>query len=56
MGRLVSANEIANAVTFLASDLASAVTGINLPVDAGYLVAGSWGAYGGLRAARDSQP
>ena len=49
MGRLVRADEIAQAVVFLASDQASAITGVNLPVDAGYLVAGSWQAYGGLR-------
>jgi len=49
LGRLVDADEIARAVTFLASDWASAITGINLPVDAGHLVTGSWGCYGGLR-------
>ncbi|MBS77750.1 SDR family NAD(P)-dependent oxidoreductase [Variovorax sp.] len=49
LGRLVAADEIAHAVTFLASDLASAVTGVNLVVDAGHLVTGSWAAYGGLR-------
>lgn len=49
LGRLVHADEIARAVTFLASDWASAITGINLPVDGGHLVAGSWGSYGGLR-------
>ena len=47
--RLVRPDEIAQAVTFLCTDLASAVTGTNLPVDAGYLVASSWSAYGGLR-------
>ena len=49
LGRLVRADEIAAAVVFLASDLASAVTGANLPVDAGYLVATPWASYGGLR-------
>lgn len=49
LGRLVNADEIARAVTFLASDWACAITGVNLPVDAGHLVAGSWGCYGGLR-------
>jgi NAD(P)-dependent dehydrogenase (short-subunit alcohol dehydrogenase family) len=49
MGRLVEAKEIAAATCFLASDLASAITGVNLPVDAGYLAAAPWGAYGGLR-------
>lgn len=51
LGRLVDADEIARAVVFLASDWASAITGINLPVDAGHLVAGSWNCYGGLRNA-----
>lgn len=50
LGRLVRAEEIAAAVAFLASDLASAITGVNLPVDAGYLVATPWASYGGLRA------
>lgn len=49
LGRLVRPEEIAHAVAFLCSDGASAITGINLPVDAGYLVATSWSAYGGLR-------
>jgi NAD(P)-dependent dehydrogenase (short-subunit alcohol dehydrogenase family) len=49
LGRLVTAQEVAEAVVFLASDRAAAITGVNLAVDAGYLVAGSWAAYGGLR-------
>jgi len=49
LGRLVTSEEIAQAVVFLASNRAAAITGVNLPVDAGYLVAGSWAAYGGLR-------
>lgn len=49
LGRLVAADEIAGAALFLCSPLASAVTGVNLPVDAGYLVAAPWAAYGGLR-------
>ena len=48
-GRLVDPGEIAAAVGFLASDLASGITGVNLPVDAGYLVATPWQSYGGLR-------
>jgi NAD(P)-dependent dehydrogenase (short-subunit alcohol dehydrogenase family) len=48
-GRLVNPDEIANAVAFLMSDEASAITGANLPVDAGWLVAGSWNTYGGVR-------
>lgn len=49
LGQLVQAEDIAKAVLFLASEWAAAITGVNLPVDAGYLVAGSWSSYGGLR-------
>ncbi|OAB55325.1 short-chain dehydrogenase [Phormidium willei BDU 130791] len=49
LGRLVEPEEIARAVAFLASDEAAAITGIALPVDAGYFCAGSWAPYGGLR-------
>lgn len=55
LGRLVQPEEIAAAVVFLASDLASAITGVNLPADAGYLVATPWASYGGLREARTAQ-
>ena len=56
MGRMVTPEDIAEAVLFLASDAARCITGINLPVDAGWLVAGSWAAYGGLPAARGNSP
>jgi NAD(P)-dependent dehydrogenase (short-subunit alcohol dehydrogenase family) len=49
LGRLVEPDEIARAVAFLASADAAAITGVNLPVDCGWLVAGSWHTYGGLR-------
>lgn len=52
LGRLVEPGEIAIAVAFLASDEASAITGVNLPVDAGWLVATSWHTYAGLPGAR----
>jgi NAD(P)-dependent dehydrogenase (short-subunit alcohol dehydrogenase family) len=52
LGRMVEPAEIADAVAFLASDEARAITGVTLPVDAGWLVAGSWASYGGLRPAR----
>ena len=55
LGRLVTAWEVAQAVAFLASDQASGITGINLPVDVGYLVATSWASYGGLLASRVRQ-
>ena len=49
LGRMVEPIEIARACEFLLSDKASAITGINLPVDCGWLLAGSWANYGGLR-------
>lgn len=52
LGRMVEPAEFADAVAFLASDDARAITGVTLPVDAGWLVAGSWHGYGGLRPAR----
>lgn len=54
LGRLVEPAEIARAVTFLASPDAAAITGANIPVDCGWLVAGSWHTYGGLRQAAGS--
>jgi NAD(P)-dependent dehydrogenase (short-subunit alcohol dehydrogenase family) len=45
LGRLVKADEIAAAALYLVSDMASAVTGVVLPVDAGFLVASDWRAY-----------
>jgi NAD(P)-dependent dehydrogenase (short-subunit alcohol dehydrogenase family) len=52
LGRMVEPDEIASAVAFLASDDAGAITGVNLPVDCGWLVAPSWHTYGGIRPAR----
>lgn len=52
MGRMVQPREIGAAVAFLASDAASAITGIDLPVDAGWLAGISWQTYGGLPASR----
>lgn len=51
LGRLVAPQEIAGAVAFLVSDDARAITGVNLPVDCGWLVASSWHTYGGVRQA-----
>lgn len=51
LGRMVEPVDIARAVAFLLSDDAAAITGVNLPVDCGWLVAGSWHTYGGLRPA-----
>lgn len=52
MGRLVRAEEVGKVAAFLLSDEASAVTGINMPVDCGWLVGAHMGTYGGLRDPR----
>jgi len=52
LGRLVEPMEIAKAVAFLVSDDAAAITGINLPIDCGWLAGSTWSAYGGLRQPR----
>lgn len=46
LGRLVNPGEVAAAVAFLLSDDASAITGIDLVVDCGWLAAGSRSTYG----------
>lgn len=48
LNRLVQPSEIADAVAFLLSRSAAAVTGIDLPVDCGWLAGSTWGTYGGL--------
>ncbi len=52
MGRLVDVSEVADAAGFLLSDAARAITGINLPVDAGWLAGSTWMTYGGVPPAR----
>ena len=56
MGRLVAPAEIASAAAFLLSDAASAITGIDLPVDCGWLAGCSWNTYGGIPARRQNAP
>lgn len=53
LGRMVEPGEIAKAVAFLACGDAAAITGVNLPVDAGWLVATSWQTYRGLPGKRN---
>jgi NAD(P)-dependent dehydrogenase (short-subunit alcohol dehydrogenase family) len=48
MNRLVEPMEVAQAIAWLLSPQSSGVTGINLPVDAGYIAGTTWAAYGGL--------
>ncbi len=45
LGRLVKPEEVAEAGYFLCSDAASAITGVNLPVDCGYMAAISYNTY-----------
>lgn len=52
LGRMVLPVEVANTVLFLASDLASAITGANLAVDCGANVTGGWRPYGWVPDAR----
>jgi NAD(P)-dependent dehydrogenase (short-subunit alcohol dehydrogenase family) len=52
LGRLVEPREVAQAVAFLLSDNASGITGANVAVDAGMLVAPSWAMFGGVPASR----
>jgi NAD(P)-dependent dehydrogenase (short-subunit alcohol dehydrogenase family) len=52
LGRMVEASEIGAGVAFLLSDDASAITGINMPIDAGWLAGAHLTTYGGHRPAR----
>ena len=48
MNRLVEPVEVAQAIAWLLSPDSSAVTGVNLPVDAGFIAGSTWAAYGGM--------
>ena len=47
--RLMEPEDSAYAVAFLLSDEASGITGVNLPVEGGWLVMPSWQSYPGIR-------
>lgn len=53
LGRLVEPDEVARVICFLASDESSAITGVTIPVDVGWLATGPWHTYGGLPPARE---
>ncbi|NBQ68017.1 MAG: SDR family oxidoreductase [Nitrosomonadaceae bacterium] len=55
-GKICLPREVAQAAAFLLSDEAGAITGVNLPVDHGWLVATSWQTFGGLRTAVSDSP
>jgi NAD(P)-dependent dehydrogenase (short-subunit alcohol dehydrogenase family) len=48
LGRMVDPEEIGRGVAFLLSDDAAAITGINLPIDAGWLAGAHLTTYGGV--------
>lgn len=52
MHRLVMPDEVADGIGFLLSDAARAITGIIMPIDAGWLCGSSWGTWGGLQGPR----
>lgn len=52
LGRPIQPNEVAEGIEFLASDRASAITGSDLLIDAGWLAASTWGFYGGVPGAQ----
>ncbi|WP_165435064.1 SDR family oxidoreductase [Bradyrhizobium sp. Leo121] len=54
MNRLVEPFEVAQAIAWLLSPKSSGVTGINLPVDAGFIAGSTWTAYGGLPEAPEA--
>ena len=52
LGRLVPAEDVALAIAFLSGREAASITGVVLPVDAGWLVTPPWSTYGGIPGAR----
>ena len=52
MNRLVMPDEVADGIGFLLSDAARAITGIVMPIDAGWLCGSHWGTWGGMQGPR----
>lgn len=52
MNRLVMPEEVADGVGFLLSEAARAITGITMPIDAGWLCGSTWDAWGGIPGPR----
>jgi NAD(P)-dependent dehydrogenase (short-subunit alcohol dehydrogenase family) len=46
LGRLLEPSEVADAIVWLLGAGSRGVTGINLPVDGGFLAGATWSAYG----------
>lgn len=55
LNRLAAPEEVAEAVAFLLSPAASAISGIDLPVDCGWLAGSTWNTYGGLPGLREGR-
>jgi NAD(P)-dependent dehydrogenase (short-subunit alcohol dehydrogenase family) len=52
MNKLVMPDEVADGIGFLLSDAARAITGIIMPIDAGWLCGSHWDAWGGMKGPR----
>jgi len=55
MNRLVEPIEVAHAIAWLLGPMSSGVTGINLPIDAGFIAGSTRDAYGGLPQTPEAQ-
>ncbi|MGE8163799.1 SDR family NAD(P)-dependent oxidoreductase [Paraburkholderia sp. NPDC080076] len=55
LGRRVEPLEVAEGIEFLSSDRASAITGVDLLIDAGLVTANGWSLYGGVPDAATDQ-
>lgn len=54
MGRVLKPDEIARPISFLLSEEASAVTGVTLPCDGGFIAGTGWAPYGGFELREDA--